>query len=119
MPASHTNGGSHADHSAAGWSEDSRGTALTQLHKILNSSHFRSSKRCSMFLRYVVEHAISNDFERLKERTLGVDVFDRTPHYDTNQDPVVRITAGEVRKRLAQYYQEPGHEDEPRITLPA
>src|SRR5208282_5568191 len=40
------------------------------------------------------------------------------PHYDTNQDPVVRSTAGEVRKRLAQYYLESGHRDEIRISLP-
>ncbi|HEV2665186.1 MAG TPA: hypothetical protein VG324_09755 [Blastocatellia bacterium] len=55
----------------------------------------------------------------MKERTLGIEVFRRDPQYDTNQDPVVRAAAGEVRKRLAQYYLEPGHEDEFRISLPA
>ena len=49
---------------------------------------------------------------------MGVAVFDRDPDYDTNQDPVVRGTAGEVRKRLAQYYLEPVHEGEFRISLP-
>ena len=44
----------------------------------------------------------------LKERTLGVEVFGREPGYDTNADPVVRISAGEVRKRIAQYYHENG-----------
>ncbi len=65
-----------------------------------------------------MEHAIDNHLECLKERTLGIDVFNRGPQYDTNQDPIVRITAGEVRKRLAQYYLEPGHEDELRISMP-
>ena len=46
-------------------------------------------------------------------------MFGRSPDYDTNQDPVVRNTAGEVRKRLAQYYLEPGREAEIRIELPA
>jgi hypothetical protein len=45
-------------------------------------------------------------------------VFGRNPDYDTNLDPVVRTTAAEIRKRLAQYYQEPNHEIEPRIDLP-
>jgi hypothetical protein len=45
-------------------------------------------------------------------------VFDRRPDYDTNEDPVVRTAAGEVRKRLAQYYCEIGHDQELRITLP-
>jgi hypothetical protein len=103
---------------ATGWAEVSRQTALVQLSKILDSLQFRSSKRCSLFLRHVVEHAAENHSEPLKERSLGVEVFGRDPNYDTNQDPVVRSTAGEVRKRLAQYYLESGHRDEIRISLP-
>ena len=69
-------------------------------------------------LRYVVERAIEGQTEHLKERTLGVAVFGRDPAYDTNLDPVVRVTAGEIRKRIAQYYHEPGHESEIRIDFP-
>lgn len=54
----------------------------------------------------------------MKERALGVEVFGRQPDYDTTQDPVVRMTAVEIRKRLAQYYQTPGHESELRIDFP-
>jgi hypothetical protein len=104
---------------ATGEGEVSRETALVQLSKILDSLQFRSSKKCSTFLRHVVKHAVDNDLESLKERSLGVEVFGRDPHYDTNQDPVVRSAAGEVRKRLAQYYLEAGHRDEIRISLPA
>ena len=103
---------------ATGWGEVSADTALVQLGKILDSLQFRSSKRCSLFLRHVVEHAIENHTESLRERSLGVEVFGRDPNYDTSQDPVVRSTAGEVRKRLAQYYLEVGHRDEIRISLP-
>uniref|UniRef100_Q02CK5 Uncharacterized protein n=1 Tax=Solibacter usitatus (strain Ellin6076) TaxID=234267 RepID=Q02CK5_SOLUE len=102
----------------AGWSEVSREDALAQLERIADSQQFRSSKRCSLFLRYVVQHAIDNELDCLKERSLGVAVFDRDPNYDTNQDPIVRTTAGEVRKRLAQYYLGPAHEGELRISLP-
>jgi hypothetical protein len=102
----------------AEWSSVSRQAAVEQLARILDSPQFRSSKRCSAFLRYVVEQAADKHFDSLKERTVGVAVFDRDPDYDTNQDPVVRGTAGEVRKRLAQYYLEPAHEREFRISLP-
>jgi hypothetical protein len=54
----------------------------------------------------------------LKERTLGIDVFGRSFDYDPAVDPVVRVSAGEIRKRIAQYYHEPGHEAEIRIDLP-
>jgi hypothetical protein len=103
---------------AAGWSEVPKRVALAQLARVLDSPQFHSSKRCSLFLRYVVEQAIENRPDCLKERTLGIAVFDRDPHYDTNQDPIVRSTAGEVRKRLAQYYLDPTHDDELRIAIP-
>ncbi len=91
---------------------------FAQLARVLGSPQFRSSKRCSLFLRHVVEQAVENRLDCLKERTLGIAVFDRDPLYDTNQDPIVRSTAGEVRKRLAQYYLDPAHVDELRFGVP-
>ena len=67
----------------------------------------------------MVENTLDGKIGHLKERTLGVEVFGRDPGYDTNLDPVVRTTAGEIRKRIAQYYHEPGHEAEIRIDLPS
>jgi len=96
----------------------SRSELLEQLERIVRSKHFRNSKRYPTFLRFVVERTLAGKTETLKERTLGVDVFARPNHYDTNGDPIVRVTAGEIRKRIAQYYQEPGHEEELRIELP-
>ena len=92
---------------------------LSQLDCILASAPFRTSKRCSDLLKHVVQATCDGHADQLKERTLGVAVFDRDPDYDTNQDPVVRTTAGQVRKRLAQYYLEPGRQQELRIDLPA
>jgi len=96
----------------------SRSDLLEQLERIVRSKHFRNSKRYPTFLRFVVEQTLAGKTEALKERTLGVDVFARPNHYDTNEDPIVRVTAGEIRKRIAQYYQEPGHDEELRIDLP-
>jgi hypothetical protein len=96
----------------------SRTELLDQLERLVSSKHFRNSKRYPSFLRFVVEQTLAGKTEALKERTLGVDVFARPSDYDTSDDPIVRVTAGEIRKRIAQYYQEPGHEDELRIDLP-
>src|SRR5262247_1860633 len=82
-----------------------------QLGRILSSALFRNSKRFPVFLRHTVEHAL-NSAEPLKERTIGHEVFARDAAYDTAQDPVVRMTAAEVRKRLVQYYQRPEHRGE-------
>ncbi len=89
------------------------------MERLLASPLFRHSRRYPSLLRYVVEHALSGNPGPFKERTLGTEVFGRDPHYDTNLDPVVRTTAGEIRKRIAQYYHEAGHEGEVRIDLPS
>jgi hypothetical protein len=102
---------------AAGWSELLKKEVLAELERVLASHQFRTSKKCSRFLGHIIQAALEGRFDRLKERTLGIDVFGREPHYDTNQDPIVRGTAGEVRKRLAQYYLEAGT-GELRFSLP-
>lgn len=96
----------------------SRQDVRDQVARICASPPFRASKRCIQLLEYISERASSGQMDGLKERTLGVEVFGRDTGYDTSHDPVVRYTAGEVRKRLAQYYQAPGHERELRIELP-
>jgi len=98
--------------------EPSNADILQQLERVVASKHFRNSRRYPAFLRFVVEHTLAGKTDVLKERTLGTEVFDRPSDYDTNADPIVRVTAGEVRKRIAQYYQDPGHEEELRIDLP-
>jgi hypothetical protein len=89
-----------------------------QLERILASSVFGTSKRYPAFLRFVVETTLDGNAECLKERTIGVEVFGRAADYDTNSDHVVRSAAGEVRRRLAQYYVDPSHSGEIRIDLP-
>jgi hypothetical protein len=90
-----------------------------QLARLLASPLFHHSKHYPSFLRYVVNETLDGQGGHLKERALGVEVFGRTADYDTNADPVVRTSACEVRKRIAQYYHEPGHEREIRIDLPS
>ena len=89
-----------------------------ELERVLASHQFRGSRRCQLLLRQITDQTVIGDIRTLKERTLGVEVFGRPSDYDTSQDPIVRATAAEIRKRLAQYYLEPNHETEPRIDLP-
>lgn len=98
---------------------EDRDAVLRELKQVLASPQFSSSKRYPALLQYVVENTLEGKSDVLKERTLGVEVFDRPPTYDTNTDTVVRFTAGEVRKRLMLYYHEQGRTSQVRISLPA
>ncbi len=98
--------------------EAERHAIREQLDRILTSPLFKNSKRYPNLLRFVVARSLEGHTDPLKERTLGIEVFGREPDYDTNLDPVVRTTAVEIRKRIAQYYHESGHEMEIRIDFP-
>jgi hypothetical protein len=90
-----------------------------QLEKLLATPLFHSSKRYPSFLRFVVARALAGQTDQLKERVLGVEIFERPADYDTNSDPIVRVTAAEIRKRIELYYQDPKHSQEIRLYLPS
>lgn len=83
---------------------------LAHLETVLASPVFSSSRRCQKLLRYVVENALFGRAARLKERTIGIEVFGRPPAYEPSEDAIVRVNANEVRKRLAQHYLKAGRE---------
>ena len=88
------------------------------LNEIVRSAPFKGSKRSQDFLKHVVETALLGRLELLKERTIGVELFGRPPHYDTGEDAIVRVTASDVRRRLGHYYGELEGKPEFRIDLP-
>lgn len=94
------------NHDAAMLSSAQKAEVLGQLARILQSEHFRASQRCSRFLEFSVHHILDGKpIEELKERVIGNEVFRRAADYDTSQDNIVRVTANEVRKRLAMFYE--------------
>jgi hypothetical protein len=95
-----------------------REAILVELQEVLASPHFCNSKRYPALLQYIVENTLAGKSDLLKERTIGVEVFDRPASYDTNADTVVRYTAGEVRKRLSLYYHELDRKPAIQISLP-
>ena len=107
---------------APSWSPSNdleKGAVQQQVEHLLASPLFHSSKRYPRFLRFVVGRALDGQADQLKERILGMEIFDRPADYDTNKDPIVRVTAAEIRKRIEHYYQDPKHSQEIRLFLPA
>jgi len=86
------------------FSQDEAAMVRAELQSIQTSDSFSSSKRCQDFLEFVVEHALTGDYEILTERFLGVQLFGRAIDYETSTDSIVRVRANDVRRRLGQYY---------------
>lgn len=103
---------------AAAFSEEEKAEIERQIERMVNDAHFSHSRRFPRFLRFIVSETLAGNTDQLKERTLGIEIFGKDAGYDTASEPIVRVTAAEIRKRIAQYYQEPGHEHEMRVSLP-
>lgn len=99
-------------------SEQQKRALRDHLSSLLQTSAFRNSPRCQEFLSHIVELALTGRRDQLKERLIGIQLFGREASYDTAEDPIVRVKANEVRKRLAQAYDELGINDGLRIALP-
>lgn len=92
---------------------------LDELHHLLASPALRNSPSQQRLLRYLVEHALAQDVKALREIVIGVVVFRRqAATYDPKKDPIVRVSVGRLRQRLAEHY---GHDHPPtgvRIEIP-
>jgi TolB-like protein/Tfp pilus assembly protein PilF len=89
-----------------------------ELERILASTCFRKSTRVSRFLRFTVETRLRAQGDPIKEYLIGVEVFGRDGSYDPRLDPVVRVEAGRLRSKLAEYYRTQGQDDSLVIDLP-
>jgi serine/threonine-protein kinase len=88
-----------------------------ELERVLASHAFSTSERLSQFLRFVVEQSLEGKADALKEWLLGVRVFGRSDAFDPRIDAIVRVEAGRLRTKLANYYETEGHHDPVLIQL--
>jgi TolB-like protein len=101
------------------FSPERLGLVRDHLKDVFASKAFAGSKRAQDFLQLIVEHALAGRFDSLRERMIGAEMFGRRVDYDTANDAVVRVKATEVRRKLAQYYQESTKPPVVRIELPS
>jgi adenylate cyclase len=88
------------------------------LARILGSRCFGQAGRASDFLRFVVEQTLTGHGRNLKGYVIATAVFGRPADFDAQSDPLVRVEAGRLRRRLAEYYASEGEHDAVRISLP-
>ena len=89
-----------------------------QLARILRSRAFAQAPMLGRLLQHLVECAVEGRTDRLKEYSIGVDVFDRGASFDPRTDTIVRVQARRLRTRLEDYYRCEGGEDQIVLELP-
>jgi hypothetical protein len=85
---------------------------------ILNSRHFSHAPMKRKFVQTICDYHLNNRAAELSEYLIGREVYERNERYSPSEDPVVRVAAHDVRKRLEQYYQNEGKEDPVRLEIP-
>ena len=89
-----------------------------ELDRILASGTFARSRRLSTLLEYLVSESLSGQGDKIKATTIAIEVFGRGVNFDQQNDPIVRVEAGRLRQRLADYYHESGRDDPVLIEIP-
>lgn len=92
-------------------SDKQKTTVLQHLKKVLASSEFSRSERAASFLEFIVTCTLNEEQGSLRERAIGVSIFEREEDWDPKLDTTVRTEARRLRKKLTTFYQSPAGED--------
>jgi hypothetical protein len=90
----------------------------SELERIRGSHSMSGCNRLLQLLNFVVESTLKGDASHLKETTIGVEVFGRSPDYDPKVDTIVRSQAWRLRAKLRKYYSSEGANDPMVIDIP-
>src|SRR5579863_6885984 len=91
---------------------------LRQVEKVAASAVLHGSESLCKLLRYLAHHALDHPGTPVKEYQIATEEFGRPPDFDPAVDSMVRVQAGRLRTKLAEYYSGEGAEDHIRIELP-
>jgi hypothetical protein len=85
----------------------------TQIEKLANSPALHGSESLCKLLRYIAKHALDHPGASLKEYQIATEVFGRADDFDPQVDSMVRVQAGRLRAKLAEYYSSEAAADDP------
>src|SRR6266851_1558451 len=95
-----------------------RAQNLAQIEKLLSSHTLHGSESLCKLLRYLANHSLDHPGLSPKEYQIATEVFGRQQDFDPHVDSMVRVQAGRLRTKLAEYYASEGADDQIMVELP-
>jgi TolB-like protein len=89
-----------------------------QLEKIYKDAFFINSDILRRFLSFIVDETLSGHADWLKEYTIGINVLNKSADFKPQDNGIVRIHAGRLRRALNNYYSHLGLNDIIQISIP-
>ncbi len=91
---------------------------LEQIEKLLSSHALHGSESLCKLLRYLASQSFEHPGASPKEYQIATEVFGRQQDFDPHVDSMVRVQAGRLRTKLAEYYNSEGAEDPILVEIP-
>ncbi|MCU1302254.1 MAG: hypothetical protein JWQ87_2538 [Candidatus Sulfotelmatobacter sp.] len=95
-----------------------REQCFQQIDTLIKSHSLSGSESLCKLLRYLAEHSLDHPGVALKEYQIATEVLGRSGGFDPQSDSTVRVQAGRLRVKLAEYYAHEGQEDPILVELP-
>jgi hypothetical protein len=95
-----------------------REQCFQQIDKLIKSHSLHSSESLCKLLRYLAEHSLDHPGLALKEYQIATEVLGRPAGFDPQSDSTVRVQAGRLRVKLAEYYANEGPDDPIVVEIP-
>jgi hypothetical protein len=89
-----------------------------EIEKLVASHVLHGSESLCKLLRYLGKHALEHPGIPVKEYQIATEVFGRQADFDPQLDSMVRVQAGRLRTKLAEYYNTEGATDRVVVELP-
>src|SRR5260370_42096879 len=83
-----------------------------QIEKLLASHALHGSESLCKLVRYLANHSLEHPGASPKEYQIATEVFGRQQDFDPHVDSMVRVQAGRLRTKLAEYYASEGADDQ-------
>jgi len=91
---------------------------LEQIERLLASHSLHGSESLCKLLRYLANQFLEHPGTSPKEYQIATEVFGRQQDFDPHVDSMVRVQAGRLRTKLAEYYASEGPEDPLLVEIP-
>src|SRR6266849_8906951 len=95
-----------------------RAQQLAHLEKLLSSRTLHGSESLCKLLQYLANHSFEHPGVSPKEYQIATEVFARQKDFDPHLDSMVRVQAGRLRAKLAEYYTSEGGADSIGVEMP-
>jgi hypothetical protein len=89
-----------------------------QIDNIIKSHSLRGSESLCKLLQYLAKQSLDHPNAPLKEYQIATEVYGRPADFDPQSDSTIRVQAGRLRLKLAEYYAGEGAPDPILVKIP-